>query len=69
MSPFEGDAFLHSQIKETPGFLSAFSKAKEPLGRDKMCIRDRKIVEHLFAVKAGVHAVSGILQPFFNELV
>ena len=22
MSPFEGDAFLHSQIKETPGFLS-----------------------------------------------
>ena len=26
MSPLEGDAFLHSQMKARPGFASAFSK-------------------------------------------
>ena len=34
MSPLEGEAFLHSQIKERPGFFNAFSKAKSPLGRE-----------------------------------
>ena len=33
MRPLEGDAFLHSQMKETPGLPSARSKAKSPLGR------------------------------------
>ena len=29
---FDGDAFLHSQMKETSGFINAFSKAKSPRG-------------------------------------
>jgi hypothetical protein len=30
----EGDAFLHSQIKEIPGFCNAFSKEKSPFSVD-----------------------------------
>ena len=32
MTPFEGEAFLHSHIKAISSFLSAFSKAKLPSG-------------------------------------
>ena len=39
MSPLEGDAFLHSQMKDIPGFRMAFSKAKSPLGRASACRR------------------------------
>ena len=30
--PFEGEAFLHSQMNEIPGFLRAFSNSKLPFG-------------------------------------
>ena len=32
MSPLEGDAFLHSQMKDRSGLDSARSKAKSPTG-------------------------------------
>ena len=35
--PLDGEAFLHSQIKESPGFLIAFSNVKFPFGRDNAC--------------------------------
>ena len=34
MMPFEGEAFLHSQINERPSFLRAFSNSNMPLGND-----------------------------------